>query len=376
MMDDNPLVSVIVNNYNYGRFLGDAIDSALDQTYENIEVIVVDDGSTDESRDVIERYDDRIIPVLKENGGQASAFNAGFAASQGDVVIFLDADDILLPTAAGLALERFGPRVVKVHWPLLRANDAMEKTGQQIPAEDLPAGDFRQSTFRDGPAASLSPPTSGNAWARDFLERVLPMPEAEHPVGADGYLYGLVPAFGIIERVRTPQGIYRIHDVNNYHGMPVEERIRFGIRSFEHQCRVLAHHALETGQTADRGNWERHSYFHRLRAAIDEIETVIPSGTTLILLDEDRWAVNGDLNGRPALPFLNRDGAYWGTPENDATAISELEELRADGGAKYLVVGWPGFWWLDYYTGFATHIRAKFSCVLQNERLIVFDLTG
>jgi len=76
-------VSIIIDNYNYGRFLGEAIDSALAQTYPHVEVIVVDDGSTDNSREVIAKYGDRIIPVLKENGGQASAFNAGLLRPRG-----------------------------------------------------------------------------------------------------------------------------------------------------------------------------------------------------------------------------------------------------------------------------------------------------
>ena len=79
-------VSVIINNYNYGHFLGAAIDSALTQTYAPIEVVVVDDGSTDDSRNVIAGYGSRIRAVLKVNGGQASAFNAGFAASTGAVI--------------------------------------------------------------------------------------------------------------------------------------------------------------------------------------------------------------------------------------------------------------------------------------------------
>ena len=90
-----PLISIVVINYNYARFLRAAVDSALAQTFPNIEVIAVDDGSTDESRDVIESYGNRISSVFKPNGGQGSAFNAGFAASRGEVVIFLDADDAL-----------------------------------------------------------------------------------------------------------------------------------------------------------------------------------------------------------------------------------------------------------------------------------------
>ena len=72
-----PLVSIVINNYNYAHYLGAAIDSALAQTYSNCEVIVVDDGSTDNSCAIASRYDDLIQLVCKENGGQASAFNVG-----------------------------------------------------------------------------------------------------------------------------------------------------------------------------------------------------------------------------------------------------------------------------------------------------------
>lgn len=91
--EKSPLVSIIVNNYNYERYLSEAIDSAIAQTYTHTEVIVVDDGSTDKSREIIANYGDRITPVLKENGGQASAFNTGLATSKGEIIIYLDSDD-------------------------------------------------------------------------------------------------------------------------------------------------------------------------------------------------------------------------------------------------------------------------------------------
>jgi glycosyltransferase involved in cell wall biosynthesis len=88
-----PLISIIITSYNYARFLRDAISSALNQTYRETEVIVVDNGSTDNSRDIIVSCDKRIRPVLKENDGQASAFNTGFAVCNGDIVICLDSTD-------------------------------------------------------------------------------------------------------------------------------------------------------------------------------------------------------------------------------------------------------------------------------------------
>src|SRR5436305_1267238 len=95
-------IDIVVNNYNYEAYVRQAVDSACAQEYPSANVIVVDDGSTDGSRDVLAAYGDEIDLVLKENGGQASALNAGFARCRGQAVIFLDADDVLAPNAASM----------------------------------------------------------------------------------------------------------------------------------------------------------------------------------------------------------------------------------------------------------------------------------
>ena len=100
-----PLVSVVIINYNYARYLGECIESVLAQNYEPMEVIVVDDGSTDESRAVIVSYGGRICSSFKQNGGVISATNYGFQLSRGSVVIFVDADDYLLPGAVNAHAE-------------------------------------------------------------------------------------------------------------------------------------------------------------------------------------------------------------------------------------------------------------------------------
>jgi glycosyltransferase involved in cell wall biosynthesis len=87
------LVSVVVANYNYGRFLAKCLDSVLKQTYAPVQIVVVDDGSTDESRAVLSDYGDLVEPVLQENGGQASAMSAGAAVARGELIAFLDSDD-------------------------------------------------------------------------------------------------------------------------------------------------------------------------------------------------------------------------------------------------------------------------------------------
>jgi len=95
--EDRPLVSIIIANYNYGRFLGEAIQSALDQTWPAVEVILVDDGSKDDSLEVASRYPIRIFP--RTNGGVGTARNFGAARSRGSYLLFLDSDDKLEPQA-------------------------------------------------------------------------------------------------------------------------------------------------------------------------------------------------------------------------------------------------------------------------------------
>ncbi len=99
----NPLVSVVIPAFDAERFVAEAIESALTQTYGPVEVIVVDDGSTDETAAVLAGFGDRIRVVRQENRGPSAARNAGFAVSSGEMVAFHDADDIM--TADKLAVQ-------------------------------------------------------------------------------------------------------------------------------------------------------------------------------------------------------------------------------------------------------------------------------
>ena len=94
-----PMVSVVITTYNYGAFIEQAIDSVLAQDFplDRMEIIVVDDGSTDDTSERVERYGDRIKYFYKPNGGQASALNYGFAVARGDIIALLDADDLFMP---------------------------------------------------------------------------------------------------------------------------------------------------------------------------------------------------------------------------------------------------------------------------------------
>jgi len=209
-----PLVSIIITSYNYGRFLADAVDSAVKQTYRNTEVIIVDDGSTDNSRGIIASYGDRVIPVLKDNGGQASAFNAGFAVSKGDIVIFLDSDDKLARNAVDEVVRLWHPGVSKVHYRLQWINAQGNRLDAFIPPAGyaLPSGSLRSRILTQG--VYRTPPTTGNAFSRHFLEAVWPIPEEEWHLCPDAYLHAKCPFYGEIAAIDMPLGYYRVHGLN------------------------------------------------------------------------------------------------------------------------------------------------------------------
>jgi hypothetical protein len=210
-------VSVVVNNYNYARFLPDALDSALDQIGEALEVLVVDDGSTDESRAVIDRYAERVRVVLQPNRGQKAAFNAGFAAATGDVVMFLDADDVLDPRTVSSVAEVFAdaPATARVVFRLAIIDAEGRETGGCIPsaAMPLPHGDVRAMVLAF-PDDLAWPPTSGNAFAAWALHRVMPLPVDEERVDADHDLHTLIPLLGPVGSLPGIGGFYRVHGAN------------------------------------------------------------------------------------------------------------------------------------------------------------------
>lgn len=211
-------VSVIINNFNYRRFLAESIGSALDQTIMDKEVIVVDDGSTDGSVDLIRSFGDRVRAVFKENGGQASAFNAGFAAATGDHILFLDADDRLYPDAVGTALSVFedsGTLPVNVQFFLKVVDSELNPV---FPSRTMPLfqpeEDPRHSLLTKGKYKFS--PTSGNLYDRRLLERILPMPEPEYRVCADSYIQTCVPFYGQVVFLDEVLGDYRVHSSNNH----------------------------------------------------------------------------------------------------------------------------------------------------------------
>jgi hypothetical protein len=218
--ESEPVVSIVINNYNYGRYLRAAIESALNQTTHQVEVIVVDDGSTDQSRDVIRDYGDRIIAVFKDNGGQASAMNAGFARSHGDIIIFLDADDILLTETAQRVVEAFraDETLAKVQYRMEVIDAEGRRTGNLKPASYLPlqSGDLRRHHL-EFPFDLVRMATSGNAFPVRVLRQIFPIPEPNYGnSGADWYICYVAPLFGPVGFLEELGAFYRVHGSNKF----------------------------------------------------------------------------------------------------------------------------------------------------------------
>jgi glycosyltransferase involved in cell wall biosynthesis len=229
-------LSIIINNYNYGSFVGQAITSALAIDWPEKEIIVIDDGSTDDSRDMIALFGNQIIAIFTANGGQNRACNAGFERSAGDVVIFLDADDTLFPSVAKVVNAAMREGVSKVQYSLVLADTTLRSLGSRYPryrCMQTPEM-VRERLKRSG--GYISSPTSGNAWAKSFLSQVFPLPVREGPPrsggcqgdyrvpNADLYLSTLAPFFGDVVTIDDdePQGFYRVHGQHNYTSVPLK----------------------------------------------------------------------------------------------------------------------------------------------------------
>ena len=212
------LVDILINNYNYGRFIRDSIDSAINQNYPDIEVIVVDDGSTDNSREIIESFKEKVIPVFKQNNGQASAFNAGFSKSKGEIICFLDADDFFLPGKIKKIIETF-QQYPDIGW-IFHELTYVDENGIKLSTErdsaicEQELADFRETLVK-GKKFRYSIPC-GLCFRRNIISKILPMPEAKNVTLSDNYIKyaALSLSTGILSPAKL--AVQRIHSNNTY----------------------------------------------------------------------------------------------------------------------------------------------------------------
>ncbi|BAZ09720.1 family 2 glycosyl transferase [Calothrix sp. NIES-4071] len=207
----SPLVSVIIDNYNYGHFLREAIDSVFKQTYQNFELIVADDGSTDNSKEVIESYGNRLISIFQSNAGMGAALNTGIARSKGEIICFLDADDYFHPEKLENVVTGF---IYHPQWvQIVHGKIIVNREGVPIGSgpKTFSHGDVRKLLLEWG--QYIWETTSALSYRRQALEKVLPIP-TKKSMGADPYLTAAVPFLGEVGCINKPLMFYRQHGNN------------------------------------------------------------------------------------------------------------------------------------------------------------------
>lgn len=210
------LISVLITTYNYGHFIEQAIDSVLVQDFplDEVEILVVDDGSTDDTKERIRKYGSRVEYHYKPNGGQASALNFGFSKAAGEIIALLDADDLFLPAKLAHVANTFqrDAALGMVYHPFVNWN--METGERRDSRFALVSGDIH--TAPDEFFFYIPHPTSCIAFRKAFLAPLLPIPE-EIRMLADGFLVDLICFVAPILAIPEPLVAYRIHGENNYY---------------------------------------------------------------------------------------------------------------------------------------------------------------
>ena len=238
-----PLASIIITNYNYEKFLLRAIDSALRQTYPKKEIIVVDDGSTDSSRQIINSYGNKIIPVFKENGGGNAATNTGFFASHGEIIFLLDSDDSFFPHKVETMVNYFlqimpqNPETLIFHRFEIRTNDENSPSFYRPRTLRGLDGKKKNNTFEKlsdpesayqyvqkwGFLPLTNYPTSSISVTRSLADKIFPLPE-QRISSQDGPLFYASRLLGTVYGTSEVLGSYFFHGKNK--SIPLDWSVR------------------------------------------------------------------------------------------------------------------------------------------------------
>jgi glycosyltransferase involved in cell wall biosynthesis len=214
---EKPAVTVLIDTYNHERFIEEAIVSVLDQDFpaSEMEILVVDDGSTDRTADIVQKFGPRVRYLRKENGGQASAFNFGIPQAQGEIIAFLDGDDWWAKNKLRTVMEVFdkNPNTGTVGHGIVEVNSIANRSTALAPGTvgyfDL-ASDRGAQTFRNF-MAFLG--TSRVAIRKGVLAKVLPVPETL-VFEADEFMSTMAVAHGGAILLADALTFYRLHGDN------------------------------------------------------------------------------------------------------------------------------------------------------------------
>jgi Glycosyl transferase family 2 len=288
------VLSVIIANHNYERYLKQAIDSALAVDWPNIEVIVVDDGSTDGSRDIIKSYGSRIVAECLPKSSQLDVRNRGFSISRGDIIAFLDSDDLLEPSIMRRLRSVWSDRVSKVQVQMGTIDADGNNLRSNFPGyEYVPTQEDCRSWSLDT-ASYPTPPGSGNFYARWFLASIFPL---DHSCGdaTDSCCVTAAPLIGDVITIPQVLAFYRVHGSNlgAISGLQPRGLHRQIIRAqqrFEYMKRIALTRGLSV--TASGPHLSLHYLMYRAASfRLSPAEHPIPKDSRYLIIQHARAAV-------------------------------------------------------------------------------------
>jgi glycosyltransferase involved in cell wall biosynthesis len=291
MQKTDPLVSVLIVNYNYSSFLPEAVDSVLAQSYGKYEIVICDDGSTDDSPDIIrsfaDRFPDRVRYRLKNNGGVASALNAAYELASGEILSLLDADDRFSPHKLKRIVDEFtkDESTGLVINSMIKFDAKGDARGLIPQVGRLDSGWIRDKLLSTGGHWSFAP-ASGTSLRRECADDIFPIPEQDFRTEADVYILTQAPLRWKVAAIPQPLSYYRLHGGNVTSTLRIDasyaRRIISGLERMVHALQESAHaNGLPKPSIHDNPTYEEMS----------------------LILDY--------VDGRPVSGLLNRLGRFW-----------------------------------------------------------------
>jgi glycosyltransferase involved in cell wall biosynthesis len=272
-----PFVSVLVDTYNHEKFIEQAVTSVLEQDFPaaDREIIVVDDGSTDRTPDLLAKFAPAVRVLRKANGGQASAFNAGIPECRGEFIAFLDGDDWWAPNKLSRALDTFAkePDLGFVgHGDILVFPDGRQQVHVLRESVRFRANTLEGALLFRVRGAFLG--TCRMTVRASVLRQILPIPEAL-TIQADEYLFTLAAALCNVRILPEPLFYYRFHDANAFQIMSGDpQRLRRKQKVLAVLARSLEEQLRERGIEAPAVR----AITERVQADADQLRLMLDGG--------------------------------------------------------------------------------------------------
>jgi glycosyltransferase involved in cell wall biosynthesis len=272
-----PFASVLIDTYNHERFIEQAIVSALEQDFSagEREILVVDDGSTDRTPEIVRKFEPQVRLLRKENGGQASAFNAGIPECKGEIVAFLDGDDWWAPGKLKAVTEALAnePSVGLVGHGIVNVQrDGSEQVETLRENFRFQANTIEGARLFRRRGAFLG--TSRMTIRASLLRRIGPVPEAIQ-VQADEYLFTLAAALGTAQILPEALTYYRLHEANRFQLASYDPQ---GLRRKQESLTVLASSLLRHLENLGIEPQVRCAVIEYTQASADQLRLMLDGG--------------------------------------------------------------------------------------------------